>query len=107
VVSNHGGTQVDGVLVTIDALPAFAEAVGGVALYLDRASGTGPTRSRPWCWARAALIGRLITYGLASHREEGVRRILEILAEEIETALIISGCDSAQELLRGLAECCS
>jgi 4-hydroxymandelate oxidase len=37
------------------------------------------------------LIGRLVAYGLAAGGEAGVRRVIELLAEELRTLMILAG----------------
>jgi len=41
--------------------------------------------------ADAVLIGRLAAYGLAAAGEAGVRRTIELLAEELRTLMILAG----------------
>ena len=50
--------------------------------------------------ARAVLLGRLVLWGLAVCGEEGVRRVLELLLAEIDTALALVGAPRAVELDR-------
>jgi isopentenyl diphosphate isomerase/L-lactate dehydrogenase-like FMN-dependent dehydrogenase len=37
------------------------------------------------------VIGRLAAYGLAAAGEDGVRRVIELLAEELRTLMILAG----------------
>jgi len=41
--------------------------------------------------ADAVVIGRLAAYGLAAAGEAGVRRVIELLAEELRTLMILAG----------------
>jgi isopentenyl diphosphate isomerase/L-lactate dehydrogenase-like FMN-dependent dehydrogenase len=41
--------------------------------------------------ADAVVIGRLAVYGLAAGGETGVRRTIELLAEELRTLMILAG----------------
>jgi isopentenyl diphosphate isomerase/L-lactate dehydrogenase-like FMN-dependent dehydrogenase len=50
--------------------------------------------------ADAVLVGRPALWGLAVGGEEGARRVLEILREELELALLLCGCASPAELTR-------
>ena len=50
--------------------------------------------------ARAVLAGRAPVFGLAAAGEDGVRRVLELLREELTLALSLLGCTSPQELTR-------
>ena len=48
--------------------------------------------------ARACMIGRALLYGLASGREAGVARSLDILTNEIDLALALLGRSRLDEL---------
>jgi len=48
--------------------------------------------------ARAVLAGRAPIWGLAAGGEEGAREVLELLREEVRTALHLMGCRSPAEL---------
>ena len=93
VVSNHGGRQVDPAPASLDALPEVAAAVGGrVPVLLDSGVRTGADVFLALALgADAVLIGRLAAYGLAAAGEAGVRRTIELLAEELRTLMILAG----------------
>ena len=93
LVSNHGGRQLDGAPSTAAAFPAIREAVGdqtellfdsGVRSGLDvlKALGLG---------ARACFVGRAYLYGLGAGGEEGVRKALTIVSEELDTGMALTG----------------
>jgi isopentenyl diphosphate isomerase/L-lactate dehydrogenase-like FMN-dependent dehydrogenase len=44
--------------------------------------------------AEAVLVGRAVLWGLAVDGEAGVRRVLELLQEEVALALTLLGCPS-------------
>ena len=48
--------------------------------------------------AKAVLIGRPYLWGLAVDGEAGVRRVLELLRSELESAMALAGCPSVGEL---------
>ena len=102
VVSNHGGRQLDGVMPTIEALPAIAEAVGDrLEIFLD--SGIrrgGDVATALALGARAVLTGRMPLWGLAARGEAGAREVLDLLREELAVALHLTGCRSVAELSR-------
>ena len=50
--------------------------------------------------AKAVLIGRPYLWGLAVDGEAGVRRVLELLRSEFESALALAGCPSVGDLNR-------
>jgi isopentenyl diphosphate isomerase/L-lactate dehydrogenase-like FMN-dependent dehydrogenase len=96
VVSNHGGRQLDGVPASVDALPEVVEAVGGGAEVLVDGGvrrGTDVLVALA-LGARAVLVGRAPLWGLAVGGEEGARRVLGMLREEIELGLALLGCPS-------------
>lgn len=100
VVSNHGGRQLDGVPATIDALPAIVEAVGDrLEVLVDGGvrRGTDVLVSLA-LGARAVLAGRQPVWGLAAGGEAGARTVLELLREELEIALHLTGCRSVDEV---------
>jgi isopentenyl diphosphate isomerase/L-lactate dehydrogenase-like FMN-dependent dehydrogenase len=93
VVSNHGGRQLDGVPASIDALPEVVDAVGGRAeVYMDGGVRRGTDVLKALALgARAVLIGRPYLWGLAVDGEAGVRRVLELLHEELSLAMALAG----------------
>src|SRR5438093_143095 len=100
IVSNHGGRQLDGVPATIDALPEVVEAVDGrVEVLVDGGVRRGADVVRALALgARAVLAGRAPLWGLAARGEQGAREVLELLREEIELALVLTGCPSPESV---------
>src|SRR5215469_9496006 len=92
-VSNHGGRQVDPAPASLDALPEVAAAVAGrVPVLLDSGVRSGADVFVALALgADAVVIGRLAAYGLAAAGEAGVRRVIELLAEELRTLMILAG----------------
>jgi isopentenyl diphosphate isomerase/L-lactate dehydrogenase-like FMN-dependent dehydrogenase len=93
LVSNHGGRQVDPAPASLDVLPEIAAAVGGrVPILLDSGVRTGADVFLALALgATAVVIGRLAVYGLAAAGERGVRRTIELLADELRTLMVLSG----------------
>jgi isopentenyl diphosphate isomerase/L-lactate dehydrogenase-like FMN-dependent dehydrogenase len=52
--------------------------------------------------ARAVLIGRPYLWGLAVDGEAGVRRVLELLRDEVRLAMILAGQPSVAGITRSL-----
>jgi isopentenyl diphosphate isomerase/L-lactate dehydrogenase-like FMN-dependent dehydrogenase len=102
VVSNHGGRQLDGASATIEALPEVAEAVDGrIEVLIDGGIRRGADVVTALALgARAVLAGRAIIWGLAAEGEQGARRVLELLRDEIELALALVGADSPDAVTR-------
>jgi len=100
VVSNHGGRQLDGVMPTVEALPAIVEAVGDrLEILLDSGIRRGTDVATALALgANAVLAGRQPLFGLAARGEEGARQVLELLREELAVALHLTGCRSVDEL---------
>jgi isopentenyl diphosphate isomerase/L-lactate dehydrogenase-like FMN-dependent dehydrogenase len=96
IVSNHGGRQLDGVPASLDALPEVVDAVGGaLEVYMDGGVRRGTdVLVALGLGARAVLVGRPPLWGLAAAGEKGARRVLELLREELELGLCLSGCPS-------------
>ena len=93
VVSNHGGRQLDGALSTVAAFPAIRDAVGDQAeLLVDGGVRTGADILRfLGLGARACLSGRAYMYGLGADGERGVRCAIEILRDELDRLMALSG----------------
>jgi isopentenyl diphosphate isomerase/L-lactate dehydrogenase-like FMN-dependent dehydrogenase len=102
VVSNHGGRQLDGVAASADALPEVVEAVAGRGTVLvDGGVRRGTDVAVALALgADAVLVGRPALWGLAAAGEEGARRVLELLRDELELALALCGCASPAALSR-------
>jgi (S)-2-hydroxy-acid oxidase len=102
VVSNHGGRQLDRAAATIDALEAVVDAVDGRAeVYLDGGVRRGTDVVTALALgARAVFIGRPFLYALAAGGEAGVRRAVELLRDELETAMALLGCPTVAAITR-------
>ncbi|HJP70130.1 MAG TPA: alpha-hydroxy acid oxidase, partial [Candidatus Limnocylindria bacterium] len=84
-VSNHGGRQLDTAITAAEALPEIVDAVGGRALIV--ADG-GVRRGLDVLKALAlgadlVAVGRPVLWALAVDGADGVRRVLEILRDEL------------------------
>jgi 4-hydroxymandelate oxidase len=93
VVSNHGGRSLDGVPPSVEALPAIAEAVAGrCEVYLDGGVRRGTDVLKALALgARAVLVGRPVLWGLAVDGAAGAQRVLELLRNELEVAMVLAG----------------
>ena len=93
IVSNHGGRQMSSVPGVAAALPRIAEAVGDRAeVFLDGGvrRGEDVVKARA-LGATAACGGRLWFWGLAVGGGAGVRRVLDLLADDIDRTLALIG----------------
>lgn len=100
IVSNHGGRQLDGVIASIDALPAIAEAVDGqVPILFDSGIRRGSDIVKALALgADAVCIGRPLVYGLAADGQKGVEQVLENLYEEMKVSLSLSGVTNLKDI---------
>jgi glycolate oxidase len=92
-VSNHGGRQLDHGRGSLAVLPEVVQAVGGKArVWMDGGVSRGTDLVKAIALgAELVGIGRLYCYGLAAAGEEGVRRVLELLEDEVQTCLGLLG----------------
>jgi L-lactate dehydrogenase (cytochrome) len=100
IVSNHGGRQLDGAPSSIAALPAIADAVGSrIEVWMDGGIRSGQDILKAWALgARGVLIGRAFVYGLGAMGQSGVRRCLEILANELDLTMGFCGRTDIREV---------
>jgi 4-hydroxymandelate oxidase len=91
--STHGGRQLDGVAAGVEALPGVVEAVAGRAeVYLDGGVRRGTDVLKAIALgSRAVFVGRPALWGLAVGGAGGVRRVMEMLREELELAMVLAG----------------
>jgi L-lactate dehydrogenase (cytochrome) len=100
VVSNHGGRQLDRSPTPLEQLPVVVAAVGERAeVYLDGGIMNGADIvAAVGLGARACLVGRAYLYGLMAGGEQGVHRVVEILAKEIKRTMQLLGVTSVADL---------
>jgi isopentenyl diphosphate isomerase/L-lactate dehydrogenase-like FMN-dependent dehydrogenase len=102
VVSNHGGTVLDGLPASVSMLPAVLDAVGDSAEVLIDGGvrqGTDVVKALA-IGARAVLVGRPYVAGLAAAGEAGVDAVLDMFRFQVDAALGLLGCASIAELDR-------
>ena len=106
IVSNHGGRQLDTVRASIDALPRIAEVVDGcVPLLLDGGVRHGTDVLKALALgAQAVLIGRPILWGLTVAGQAGVEKVLTILRDEIELAMMLAGVAKVHDVTRDVLD---
>ena len=104
IVSNHGGRNLDTMPATIEALPAIVEAAGNrTAVLLDGGVRRGTDVLKAIALgARAVLIGRPYIWGLVVDGAAGVQRVVDILRDELETAMGLCGATSLDKISRQL-----
>ncbi|KAF5931719.1 hypothetical protein HYC85_027890 [Camellia sinensis] len=102
VVSNHGARQLDYSPATITVLEEVVRAVGGkIPVLIDGGVRRGTDIFKALALgAQALMIGRPVLYGLAAKGENGVRRVIEMLKDELELTMALSGCPTVKDITR-------
>jgi L-lactate dehydrogenase (cytochrome)/(S)-mandelate dehydrogenase len=102
VVSNHGGRQLDTVLSGADALPAIVDAVGDrLDVLVDGGIRRGTDVLKALALgARTVMVGRPVLWGMAVAGSAGAQRVIEILLDELDTAMALAGARNISELDR-------
>jgi L-lactate dehydrogenase (cytochrome) len=100
VVSNHGGRQLDCAESTVRAFPAIRACVGEqVELLFDSGVRSGlDVLKTLGLGANACLVGRAPLYGLAAYGEKGVAATLDLIEQELDAAMRLTGVGSAAQV---------
>lgn len=100
IVSNHGGKALDRAPASLEALPAIRQAVGDrMALMLDSGVRRGSDVVIALCLgADFVFAGRPTLYGVAADGKAGAKKVLRILAQEIDIVMAMTGCASVDRL---------
>lgn len=93
LVSNHGGRQLDGTCSTASVLPKVRDALpDGVELFVDGGIRSGMDVLKMLALgAKACFIGRAWVYGLGAGGERGVTKALELIRDELDTTMALTG----------------
>jgi len=104
IVSNHGGRQLDGAIAAIDALSEVVAAVGNqVDVLVDGGIRRGTDVLKALALgAKAVLLGRPVLWGLTLGGEAGVQHAIELLRDELDLAMALSGCAKLKDIDRSL-----
>ena len=107
VVSNHGGRQLDGAPSSISALPRIAQAVGSdLEVLFDGGIRSGQDVLRALALgARACLIGRAFVYGLGAAGQAGVSKAIDIIRNELDISMALTGLKSVKDAGPHLVAC--
>ncbi|XP_017185232.3 peroxisomal (S)-2-hydroxyacid oxidase GLO4-like isoform X2 [Malus domestica] len=100
VVSNHGARQLDYTPATISVLEEVVHAVGGkIPVLFDGGIRRGTDVFKALALgAQAVLVGRPVVYGLAANGKQGVKRVIEMLKDEFELTMALSGCPRIRDI---------
>ena len=98
-VSNHGGRQLDSATAAINMLPLIRKSVGSnFPLIFDSGIRSGSDIVRALAFgADYAMIGRPVMYAMGADGKKGLRRIVEIIKEEVSTTLGLVGLNDINE----------
>lgn len=101
-VSNHGGRELDGVPAALDAAVEIIAAVGArVPVLVDGGIRRGSDVVKAVALGAAAVgWGRPTALALAADGEAGVRRLLELVRDELVTTMTLLGRRTVAELDR-------
>jgi len=100
VVSNHGGKAQACFPATLEILPAVKAAVGDtLAVMMDGGIEHGADIAVSRCLgAELAFFGRLTLYGAAAGGREGIKRVIDLLRQDIASLQSQLGCASYDQL---------
>lgn len=100
LLSNHGGRQLDTVPATLELLPEILAAVEGrIPVVLDGGVRRGTDAVKALALGASAVgIGRPVMWALAEGGEKGVRRLLELLRDELDDTLALCGASGLADL---------
>jgi isopentenyl diphosphate isomerase/L-lactate dehydrogenase-like FMN-dependent dehydrogenase len=103
-LSNHGGRQLDRAISGMEALPEVVSAVGTrTAVIVDGGVRRGADIAKAVALgASAVALGRAPVYGLGAGGQAGASRALEILREELDRTLALTGSRRIAELTADL-----
>jgi len=102
VVSNHGGRQLDGAPSSISMLPRIADALGSdIEIMLDGGIRSGQDLFRALALgANACLSGRAYIYGLGAGGQAGVTRAIDIIRNELDVTMALTGVKNIKQIDR-------
>ncbi|EPS70695.1 glycolate oxidase, partial [Genlisea aurea] len=102
IVSNHGARQLDYVSATISVLEEVVKTVEGrVPVFVDGGIRRGTDVFKALALgASGVFIGRPVVFGLAAYGEAGIKKVLQMLRDEFELTMALSGCRSLGEITR-------
>ena len=104
VVSNHGGRILDFNRAALEALPEVVDAANGkVPVLLDSGIRSGGDIVKALALgAKAVLVGRPIAWGVGAFGPAGVERVYNILAEEMQRVLVMTGVARLRDVTNGI-----
>ncbi len=99
MVSNHGGRQLDGAVSGLRVLPEIAAEAGGMTVMLDGGIRRGTDVLKALALgASFCFVGRPMLYAAIVAGEDGVRRAIGLLREEVDRDMALAGVRSIGEI---------
>jgi len=100
VVSNHGGRAMDHTPGTAEVLPFIAKAVQGrLVVMVDGGVRTGTDVLKMLALgAEFVLVGRPVIIGAVGGGAEGVKMVMNRIADELRTAMILTGTSDVRSV---------
>ncbi|WP_372686201.1 L-lactate dehydrogenase [Castellaniella sp.] len=104
IVSNHGGRQLDGTSSSIAMLPDIVAEVGqDIEVLLDGGVRGGQDILRAVALgAQGVMMGRPFLYALGAFGEAGVRRCLQLMANELDVSMAFCGRTDIRDVDRSI-----
>ena len=99
-VSNHGGRQLDSATASINALPLIRKALGdSFPILFDSGIRSGSDILRALALgANFVMFGRPLMYAIGADGARGLRRIINLIKEELSTNLGLVGLTDINEV---------
>src|SRR5258707_4921703 len=99
IVSNHAGRQLDFTVSALRTLPEIAAEAGGMTVMLDGGIRRGTDVIKALALgASFCFVGRPMLYAAVVAGEEGVRRAIGLLREEVDRDMALAGVRSIGEI---------
>ncbi len=99
-VSNHGGRQLESATTSIEALPLIRNAVGkDFPIIFDSGIRGGSDIVRALALgADFTMVGRPLMYGIGADGAKGLRRVVDIIKDELSTSLGLVGLTDIKDI---------
>ena len=99
-VSNHGGRQLDSATASIEVLPMIRNSLGkDFPIIFDSGIRGGSDIVRALALgADFTMVGRPLMYGIGADGAKGLKRIVDIIKEEVSTALGLVGLNDIKDI---------
>ncbi len=99
-VSNHGGRQLDSATAAINALPNIRNKIGNdFPIIFDSGIRSGSDILRALAFgANFVMLGRPLMYAVGADGARGLRRIINLIKEELSTNLGLVGLTNINDV---------